>query len=244
MEILAESLDILLNIAQNIDKQLNSAENRFYKKGDDPMNEKIIITIARQFGSGGREIGQKLAERLGISFYDKELITRAAKESGIDQDLFENADEKPFNPFWSSVAVNLSGFSGKFTNFSDMPINDRLFLIQTQVIKQIAEEDSCVIVGRCADHILRDRKDAVHVFLLANDDYKLKRVVESYGVPQQNAAEFMHKTDKKRAAYYDYYVGEKWGNAQNYDLSVRTSSVGIDHAVDLILHLVKMKLHR
>lgn len=208
------------------------------------MNEKIIITIARQFGSGGREIGQNLAERLGISFYDKELITRAAKESGIDQDLFENADEKPFNPFWSSVAVNLSGFSGKFTNFSDMPINDRLFLIQTQVIKQIAEEDSCVIVGRCADHILRDRKDAVHVFLLANDDYKLKRVVESYGVPQQNAAEFMRKTDKKRAAYYDYYVGEKWGNAQNYDLSVRTSSVGIDHAVELILHLVKMKLHR
>lgn len=206
------------------------------------MTQKVIITIARQFGSGGREIGQKLAEQLGIKFYDKELIALAAKESGIDEDLFESADEKPFNPFWSSLAVNIAGFGSKFSGFSDMPMNDRLFLIQSNVIKKIAQEESCVIVGRCADYILKEEANAVHIFVHADLPFKKNRLVGSYGIPEPNAEEFMKKTDKRRASYYDYYVGEKWGIAENYDLCVDSSAIGIDNTVKLIIEIAKMKL--
>lgn len=205
------------------------------------MDKKIIVTIAREYGSGGREIGQKLAEKIGATFYDKELISLAAKESGIDEDLFANADEKPTNPFWSSLAFNVGSFGNRVPTMNDMPMNDRLFLIQSNVIKKVAAEGSCVIVGRCADYILDKNPDAVHLFIHSNDEDKLNRIIHSYGVPEEAAKEAMKKTDKRRAAYYDYYVGEKWGQIDHYDLAIDSSFLGIDKTVDLIVQFIQMK---
>lgn len=205
------------------------------------MNDKIIITIAREYGSGGREIGKKLAEKLSIPFYDKELITRAAEESGIDPDLFENADEKPSNPFWTSLAFNIGTFSSHNPTMNDLPMNDRLFLIQSKTIRKIAQEGSCIIVGRCADYILKNEPNAVHLFIHSTPEDKLNRVINSYGIPSEGAKEFMKKTDRRRAAYYDYYVGEKWAQMEHYDLSINSSTLGISGTVDLIFEFVKMK---
>ncbi|MEA4988673.1 MAG: cytidylate kinase-like family protein [Anaerovorax sp.] len=205
------------------------------------MNDKIIITIAREYGSGGREIGKQLAEKLNIPFYDKELITRAAEESGIDPDLFENADEKPSNPFWTSLAFNIGTFGSHSPTMNDLPMNDRLFLLQSKTIRKIAQEGSCVIVGRCGDYILENEQNAVHLFIHATPEDKLERVIHSYGIPAEGAQEFMKKTDRRRAAYYDYYVGEKWGKMERYDLSINSSALGIESTVNLILEFIKMK---
>ena len=205
------------------------------------MDKKIIVTIAREYGSGGREIGQKLAKRLGASFYDKELIALAAQESGIDEELFINADEKPINPFWSSLAFNVGSFGNRVPTINDMPMNDRLFLIQSGIIKKVASEGSCVIVGRCADYILDKDPDAVHIFIHADTEDKLSRITHRYGVPEEAARDTMKKTDRRRAAYYDYYVGERWGQIDHYDLAINSSALGIDKTVDLIYQFVHMK---
>ncbi|WP_324823813.1 cytidylate kinase-like family protein [Sinanaerobacter sp. ZZT-01] len=203
------------------------------------MDHKIIITIAREYGSGGREIGKQLAEQLKIPFYDKELITRTAEESGIDPDLFENADEKPSNPFWTSLAFNIGTFGSHIPTINDLPMNDRLFLLQSKTIRKIAEEGSCVIVGRCADYILEKEENIIRFFIHADREDKLNRVIHSYGIPEEGAQEFMKKTDRRRATYYDYYVGEKWGQINRYDLSINSSTLGIQSTVDLLLKFVK-----
>ncbi|MBR0596327.1 AAA family ATPase [Sinanaerobacter chloroacetimidivorans] len=206
------------------------------------MTQKVIITIARQFGSGGRYIGKKLAELFEIPFYDKALIQLAAENSGIDPDLFENADEAPSSVFWNtSAGINL--FGNRLSNFTDMPMNDKLFLIQSDIIRKLAQENSCVIVGRCADYILRDMENTVHVFIHSDFQDKINRMVQYYGVQEKNAKETMQKTDRKRASYYNYYTGGKWGLAENYDLSVKTSAVTTDGAVQMIQEFAKMKLH-
>lgn len=205
------------------------------------MKNKMIITIAREYGSGGREIGQKLAEKLEIPFYDKELISRAAKESGIDPDLFETADEKPSNPFWTSLAFNIGTFSTHNPTMNDLPMNDRIFLLQSNTIRKIAQEGSCVIVGRCADYILEQEANAIHLFIHSSVEDKLNRIIESYGIPAVGAQEFMKKTDRRRAAYYDYYVGEKWGKIEHYDLAINSNTLGIDGTVDLIYQFIIAK---
>lgn len=205
------------------------------------MQDKIIITIARQYGSGGREIGKRLAKKLNIPFYDKELIARAAQESGLDPDLFEKADEKPSNPFWTSLAFNVGTYGSHNPTMNDLPMNDQLFLLQSQTIHKIAQEGSCVIVGRCADYILENEPNAIHLFIHSTPDDKLNRIISSYGIPAEDAQEFMKKTDRRRAAYYDYYVGEKWGQMEHYDLSINSSTLGIESTVDFILEFIKMK---
>ncbi len=205
------------------------------------MNDKIIVTIAREYGSGGREIGKQLAERLNVPFYDKELITRAAEESGIDADLFENADEKPSNPFWTSLAFNIGTFGSHTPTLNDLPMNDRLFLLQSKTIQKIVQEGSCVIVGRCADYLLEKEENAVHFFIHANQEDKLERVITSYGIPSEGAQEFMKKTDRRRAAYYGYYAGEKWGQINRYDLCINSSTLGIDATVAFLFEFIKQK---
>lgn len=205
------------------------------------MDQKIVITIARQFGSGGRSIGEKLAKELGIPFYDKSLIHLAAKDSGLDESLFEHADEMPSNSFWNTTVNNTSIFGNRLAIFHDMPMNDRLFVFQSNIIKKIASEGSCVIVGRCADDILREEKNAVHVFIHASEEHKLDRIIHTYGIPEEKAREIMVKTDKKRAAYYNYYTGGKWGMAENYDLSLNSGVIGIDDAVELIIEFTKRR---
>jgi cytidylate kinase len=186
-----------------------------------------IITIGRQYGSGGREIGEKLAKRLGIPFYDKELLTIASNESGIDAELFERADEKPKASFLYSLVKG----NEKIGRTSS---EDTLFLAQFEAIKKVASQGPCVIVGRCSDYTLSDFDNCINIFVHANMDKKKERVVKEYGVPAEQAENTIIKTDKQRAKYYNYYTNQVWGNSFNYDLTIDTSALGIEHAVELI----------
>lgn len=198
------------------------------------MNRKYIITIARQFGSGGREIGKALAESLGIPCYDKELISLAAKESGIDAEVFKNVDERATNSLLYSLSMGLYSFGNSFSTTGDLPVNDRLYILQHQIIKKLAEEGPCVIVGRCADYVLKDRDDCINIFIHADMEYRKQRAIEIHGVAKNRAEQIVNKTDKVRANYYSFYSGQKWGYAQNYDLCLDSSKLSTDKIVKLI----------
>ncbi len=193
-----------------------------------------IITIGRQYGSGGREIGQKLADIYGIPFYDNELITRAAKESGFAEETFARAEDKATNSLLYSLAMGINVYGNQDFGFAGLSLDDRIFLAQSDVIRKVADEGPCVIVGRCADYVLKERQNVFNIFIQASLDYRLKRAVEKYGVSQKKAGEVILKTDKSRANYYSYHVGEKWNNLNNYDLVIRSDLSGIDNAVSCI----------
>lgn len=195
---------------------------------------KKVITIGRQYGSGGREIGEKLAKRYDIPFYDNELITRAAKESGFAEETFERAEDKATNSLLYSLAMGINVYGNQDFGFSGLSLDDRIFLAQSDVIRKIAEEGPCVIVGRCADYVLRERDDVFNIFVRASMDYRLERAIKIYGIEERKAADFILKNDKRRGNYYSYHVGEKWTNLNNYDLVVCSSLVGIDRTVDCI----------
>lgn len=195
---------------------------------------KKVITIGRQYGSGGREIGKKLAERYDIPFYDNELITRAAKESGFAEETFERAEEKATNSLLYSLAMGINVYGNQDFGFSGLSLDDRIFLAQSDVIRKVAEEGACVIVGRCADYVLGEREDVFNIFVRASMDFRLKRAIQEYGVEEKKAADFILKNDKRRGNYYSYHVGEKWTNLNNYDMVICSSSMGIDNSVDCI----------
>lgn len=199
-----------------------------------------IITLTRQYGSGGREIGQKLAEKFGVKFYDNELITRAAKESGFAEAAFKKAEEKASNSLLYSLAMGMSAYGNQDFGFSSLSLDDKIFLAQSNVIRKVAEEGPCVIVGRCADYILKERNNVVSIYLQAAIDARIKRAVKLYGITEQKAAEEVLKMDKRRANYYNYHTNEKWGFAGNYDMVLRTDLIGLDNVVDLIANFVEM----
>ncbi|MBQ7503750.1 MAG: cytidylate kinase-like family protein [Ruminococcus sp.] len=194
------------------------------------MANERIITIARQFGSGGREIGEELAKALGVKCYDKELISLAAKESGVDPEVFKDVDEKATNSLLYSLSMGLYSFGNNYRGDS-LPVNDKLYLLQHKIIKQIASEGSCVIVGRCADYVLRDKKNIVRLFICADMDYRIERAVELKGVKKAKAAQVINKTDKSRANYYNFYSGMKWGDPMNYDLCVNRTGLTTQQVV-------------
>ncbi len=198
------------------------------------MNHKYIITIARQFGSGGREIGKALADSLGIPCYDKELISLAARESGMDAEVFNNVDERATNSLLYSLSMGLYSFGNNFSAVGDLPVNDRLYILQHQIIKKLAEEGPCVIVGRCADYVLKDRDDCISIFIHADMEYRKQRAIEIHGVAKNRAEQIVNKTDKIRANYYSFYSGQKWGYAQNYDLCLDSSKLSTEKIVKLI----------
>ena len=193
-----------------------------------------VITIARQYGSGGRTIGKKRAESLTIPFYDKERIAMAAKKSGLSQEVFEKADEKATSSLLYSLVMGTYNFGSHFSTVSDMPINDRLFMIQSDIIQHAALEGPCVIVGRCADYVLREHPNCFHVFIRAEHDDRVKRIVEEYGDPAAKADDLLQKKDKQRANYYNFYSNKKWADMNNYDLVVNSSLFGIDGSIDVI----------
>ncbi|MEG1742390.1 MAG: cytidylate kinase-like family protein [Acetivibrio sp.] len=193
-----------------------------------------VITISRQYGSGGREIGAKLAEELNIPFYDNELITRAAKESGFAEAAFERAEEKATNSLLYSIAMGMNAYGNQDFGFSSLSLDDKIFLAQSNIIRKVAEDGPCVIVGRCADYILKNQANAIHIFVFAGLDFRIKRATELYGITKEKAAEEVMKFDKRRANYYNYHTSEKWATLFNYDLSVRTDFGGIDHATRII----------
>ena len=200
---------------------------------------KAIITIGRQYGSGGREIGQRLAEKLGIKCYDSELLDRAAKDSGMCQEIFENHDERPTNSFLYSLVMDTYSMGYSSSAFADMPINHKVFLAQFNAIKEIAKEGPCVMVGRCADYILRDRTDCFNVFIHANMAFRIDRVLNIYQEKLDKPEKFLREKYKKRKVYYKYYTDRQWGVAQNYHLCLDTSAIGIDTCSQIILDLVK-----
>jgi cytidylate kinase len=193
-----------------------------------------VITISRQYGSGGREVGQKLAAHYDIPFYDNELITRAAKESGFAEEAFAKAEDKATNSLLYSLAMGINVYGNQDFGFSGLSLDDRIFLAQSDVIRKVAQDGPCVIVGRCADYVLKERADVFNIFVQAALDFRLKRVVDEYGESEKKAGEIILKNDKRRSNYYNYHVGEKWTNLTNYDMVIRSDLMGIDKAVESI----------
>ena len=206
------------------------------------MSKNLVITIGRQCGSGGRMIGQKIAERLGIKCYDKELLNLASKNSGLCKELFESHDEKPTSSFLYSLVMDTYSLGYTTSAYTDMPINHKIFLAQFDTIKKLADEESCVIIGRCADYALADYPNVLTVFITGNEEEKIKRLAEINKIDPQKAREMMIKTDKRRSSYYNYYSSKKWGDAQSYDLCINSTVVGVENAVEIILDCAKRKM--
>ena len=204
------------------------------------MNDKIIITIARQYGSGGREIGEKVAEKLGIKLYDKELITKAATKGSLDENITKIADESATNSLLYTLAMG-SNVLGTTMHFGyKMPLNDKLFILQSEIIKECAKEGSCVIIGRCADYVLRDEKNLFRIFIYGDIDHRQARVAERHPeIKSSQIIDVINKTDKRRSSYYNFYTGNKWGKYDNYDIAINSSTLGIDGAAELICSCVK-----
>lgn len=194
-----------------------------------------VITIGRQYGSGGREIGQKLAEHYGIPFYDNELITIAAKESGFAEETFARAEDKATNSLLYSLAMGINVYGNQDFGFNGLSLDDRIFLAQSDVIRKVAEEGPCVIVGRCADYVLKEKENIVNLFVKASMSFRIERVVREYGEDEGKAADIILKNDKRRSNYYNYHVGEKWTNLLNYDMVIRSDLTGIERSVESII---------
>ncbi len=195
-----------------------------------------IYTIGREFGSGGRKVGELLAERLGIKLYDKELLQLAAKESGFCEEIFENHDEKPTSSFLYSLVMDTYSMNGySSAPFLDMPLNHKVFLAQFDSIKKIAAQESCVIVGRCADYALADNPDCLNVFIQAPLESRIKRVSRRANLTENKAKDMCIKQDKQRASYYNYYTSKKWGDSNSYHLTLDSAKLGEAGCVDMIL---------
>lgn len=207
------------------------------------MDEKFVVNIGRQLGSGGREVGERLASRLGIDFYDKELIQLASEDSGLCREFFEKADEKASK----GIMGGLFGMRFQFVSESAIPItnclsNDALFKVQSDVIRRLAAEKSCVFVGRCADYILRDHPRCVNVFISASREERIARLRRLHSISEERAEEMMEKADKKRSEYYNYYSNKTWGMASTYHLCVDSSALGIEKTIDFVEEFVKLKI--
>lgn len=200
-----------------------------------------IITISREFGSGGREIGKRLAESLGVDFYDKELLEIASKESGICEELFVKHDENYTNSFLYSLVMGTYPTTADGRITTELPLNQKIFLAQFDVIRRLAEKGPCVIVGRCADYVLRSRDNVINIFISGDMQQKKRRILERYDIEKNKAEDFIRKTDKRRANYYNYYTDRKWGEARNYDLCINSSKTGIEGAVELMSDYIRIK---
>ena len=194
-----------------------------------------IITIGRQYGSGGREVGQKLAAHYGINCYDNELISKVARESGFCQEIVQQQDERPTNSFLYNLVMDTYSFGFSGSGFSDMPISQKVFLAQYDTIKKIAkEEGACVIIGRCADCALQDFSNVINLFFHASEEFRIARAAD-----YPKLREYILRKDKQRQSYYNYYSMKKWGRADTYDLSIDTGLLGIDGTVNLLTQVIE-----
>lgn len=200
-----------------------------------------IITIGREFGSAGREIGYKIADDFGIKLYDKEMLNRAAKESGICEELFEAHDEKPTNSFLYSLVMDTYSLGYSSESYTDMPINHKVFLAQFDAIKKIASEGPCILVGRCADYALEEFDNVLTVFIHAKMEARIRRIARIYNLTDAKAKEMIQKTDKQRSSYYNYYTNKKWSDAESYDVCLDSSVLGIEGTAEAIKQLVAIK---
>lgn len=208
------------------------------------MTKKTIITIGRQFGSGGRLIGQKLATQLNIPFYDKELISLASQKTGLSPEVYEQADEKAASGLLYSSLLGTYPLGLQLGNNYNMPVNDKLFLAQSSIIKEAAAAGSCVIIGRCANYVLKDDPDCISLFIHAPIKVRIDRALEEYQMPAARIEEAIEKIDKRRAAYYNYYADTRWGKIGSYHFSMDSSVLGIDGTAALIAALIGLKERR
>ena len=200
-----------------------------------------VICIGRQYGSGGRELGQILAKRLGFEFYDEELVTMAAEKNKMHKEILKAVDEKATK---SLLYTLVTGSDLRFLNSSvqyEMPINDKLFITQSEIIKGLADKSSCVIVGRCADYVLRDSaQKCLHLFIYADLEKRIERISRKYDLSPEKAKDKINKIQKSRKAYYNYYSNREWGNVSNYDLCVNTGVLGLEKSAELIESFIKL----
>jgi len=201
------------------------------------MGENYVITIGRQLGSGGKLTGELLSKKLSISCYDKELIQLASKESGLGKEFFEKADEKSRIP----ILGNYMGFRSGFMNNTEMDYlsNETLFKIQSDVIRDLAEKESCIFVGRCADYILRNHKRCLKIFICADMPDRIQRLRNDHSISEKEAKTLIEQTDKKRASYYNYFSNKAWGMAASYDICINSSVFGIDNMITFIEDYVR-----
>ena len=203
--------------------------------------EKVVITIARQYGSGGRTVGKMLAKDLGISYYDKELLKKASEESGINEGLFAGADETLKNS--PLLRITRKVYQGQLIppDSNEFTSAENLFNYQAKVIKQLAEEESCVIIGRCADYVLRDYDNVLSVFVHAPEDYCIEQAQKKLAMSEKEVKKFIQKTDKQKEEYYKHFTGREWSDARNYDLCLDSSKLGYEKCVAEIKSYMKVR---
>lgn len=199
---------------------------------------KKIITVSRQFGSGGRSIAKEVANALGYDYYDSELVEKVAEETGFDPSYIADAGE--YAPGRSILSYAL-GNTSPHASANHLSASDYLWTTQSRIISEIADKGNCVIVGRCADYILRDRDDCLNVFIHADDDYRAKRIVELYGVRDKSPLKRLEEKDAKRRVNYKYFTGKEWGNTENYHITLNSGFLGNKACVEIITMLAKEK---
>ena len=206
------------------------------------MKKKFIITIARQFGSGGSEIGYRLAQELGIKYYDKDLVVQSAKESGMCEQVMAQEEEKTSGSFLYSMVLAPHAAASHFLNWTEDSLNDRIYKAQASFIRKAAAEESCVFIGRCADYLLWDEQNVFRIFIQADLDDRKARIASEGNLTLDKAEEVIKKKDRTRANYYNFHTARKWTDLTNYDLCVNVSKIGgIDKTVELIKEMIELK---
>ena len=201
------------------------------------MNQ-FVITIGRQLGSGGKEIAEVLAKRLNIKVYDKTLLEEAARESGIDTTVFESADEQESESFFGGI-FSIHGAITEYFKGDSIMDKDRLFELQSETIQSLADRESCIIVGRCAEYVLREHPAKLSIFITADMNDRVSRIMKSEGLDHEKAAEHIEKNDKRRRSYHDYYATNHWGEACSYDLCINSSRMGLEQTTEFILNFIR-----
>lgn len=202
------------------------------------MDKKVVVTISREFGSGGRIIGSMVAEKLGVPFYDRKIIEMSAEKAGLAVSFVENTEQKIKNKFLHNLAFG--GYHmGADLGSMQLSLPDKLFIATCEIIRSLADEGPCVIVGRCADYVLKDRKDVIDIFVYSDDAHKIDRAINEYGIAPDKAEAEVKRTNKHRANHYDYYTERTWGEKSNYHLCLNSGFLGIENTVDIIVDAVK-----
>ncbi len=206
---------------------------------------KVAITIARQYGSGGREIGERVAELLGIKTYDKEFVTLAAKDDeSVSEEALKKVDERATSSLLYTLAMGSNLFGLSAGHSPVLPLNDKLFVKQSSLVREIAERESCVLIGRCADYVLRENPDRLSVFIYADIEDRKNRVASRHSISKTEALDLINKTDRRRASYYNFYTGGKWGKYDNYHIAVNSSVLGMEGTARLIADMARIKMEK
>ena len=207
------------------------------------MDKKIIITIARQYGSGGREIGELVAKALNIPLYDGQLITEAASKGNFNEEVIRKADESSANSLLYTLAMGSNPLGAAMHFGYKMPLNDKLFLLQSEVMREYAANGSGVFIGRCADYVLRDEKNILRIFIYGDLEHRQQRIISRHPeLKSSQIIDVISKTDKRRSTYYNFYTGNKWGKFDNYDMAINSSTMGIEGTAKLIANIVENSL--